>query len=313
VVEQEGYSVRKDLPQQPAHQVPQITCPHPLNGVASHKLRKNGVDAVAKTAQQSTPSGSWISLLGGVRGQKFDTPPNQLFFGFGRVVVAVSYDDPGGVFDKFGDDREFVGVGRSHRKTSDDTRPADPHVHPKAVEGLFEEGVFAESSLSFKTPAAVSTSEQAHRQGQRVTDGEGRIMRDEGEKLLPEELLYLPKIGRLSAEGGAMHPQEVWEEMGVVAPEVRKEFCVFVYAEELTDDLYGDDFRVVECCGGSALSETSEVSDVVIYEAEDGYDEGVKIHKKKTSAMSGAIGSTPSVGRSSLSFKSSKIRAHGVS
>jgi hypothetical protein len=101
-------------------------------------------------------------------------------------------------------------------------------VHPKAVEGLFEEGVFAEGGLSLKTRAAVGTSEQAHRQGQRVADGEGRIMRDEGEALLPEALLYLPRFGRLPAEGGAMHPQEVWEEMGVVALEVRKEFCVFV-------------------------------------------------------------------------------------
>ena len=51
----------------------------------------------------------------------------------------------------------------------------------------------------------------------------------------------------------------------------------------------------------------------VVYEAEDGDDEGAKIHKKKTSAMSGAIGSTPRVGRSSALLKSSKKLAHGVS
>jgi hypothetical protein len=70
VVEQEGYGVREDLAKQSAHQVPQITRPHPLYGVASHKLRKNGVYPVAKTTQQHAPFGSGISLLGGVWGHK---------------------------------------------------------------------------------------------------------------------------------------------------------------------------------------------------------------------------------------------------
>jgi hypothetical protein len=78
------------------------------------------------------------------------------------VVVAVSYDDPRGVFDNFGDDRELVSVGRSHRKTSDHSRPADPHVYPKALEGLLEEGIFAESSLPFEARAAMGSGE--HRQ-----------------------------------------------------------------------------------------------------------------------------------------------------
>jgi hypothetical protein len=48
VVEQEGYGVREHLAHQPAHQVPQITCPHPLYGVALGELAKNGVYPVAK-------------------------------------------------------------------------------------------------------------------------------------------------------------------------------------------------------------------------------------------------------------------------
>ena len=43
-----------------------------------------------------------------------------------------------------------------------------------------------------------------------------------------------------------MHLPEVREEVGVVAPEVRKEFGVFVEPEELTDDLDSQYFRVTE-------------------------------------------------------------------
>jgi hypothetical protein len=57
VVEQEGYGVREDLAQQPTHQVPQIPRPHPLYGVASHELRKNGVHPVAEAAQEDAPFG----------------------------------------------------------------------------------------------------------------------------------------------------------------------------------------------------------------------------------------------------------------
>jgi hypothetical protein len=109
-----------------------------------------------------------------------------------------------------------------------------------------------------------------------------------------------------------MHSHQVREEMGVVAPEVRQEFCIFVEAQKLADDLDGEHFRVRERWGRSACSEAPEVSDVVVYEAEDSHDKGAKIHKK-TSAMSGVIGSTPSVGRSSPSFKLSRKLAHGVS
>ena len=67
--------------------------------------------------------------------------------------------------------------------------------------------------------------------------------------------------------------------MGVVAPEVGKELRVFIESQKLADDLDGDDFRVAERWGGSACSEAPEVGYMVVYEAEDGDDEGVKIHE----------------------------------
>ena len=71
-----------------------------------------------------------------------------------------------------------------------------------------------------------------------------------------------------------MHTSEVREEVGIVPTEIRKEFFVFVESKELTDDLDGDDLRVKERRGGSALSQAPGVLDAVVYEAEDGYDEG---------------------------------------
>jgi hypothetical protein len=99
-----------------------------------------------------------------------------------------------------------VGVGRSHRDAADHPRPANPYVHPKAVEGLLEEGVLAEGGLPFEARAAIGSGEQAYWQGQRVADGEGRVVRHAGEELSPEELLDLPQVGGLPGEGGAMHP-----------------------------------------------------------------------------------------------------------
>ena len=75
------------------------------------------------------------------------------------------------------------------------------------------------------------------------------------QKRLPEVLFDLPEVGRLPAEGCAMHSREVREEVGVVAPEVGKELRVFIESQKLADDLDGDDFRVAESVGvgGRAL------------------------------------------------------------
>ena len=102
-----------------------------------------------------------------------------------------------------------------------------------------------------------------------------------------------------------MYPQEVWEKVSVVTPEVAEELRIFVYPQKLADELDGKDFRVREHGSGSACSEAPEIHESVVDEAEDGYDEGAKI-QKKTSSTSGAIRTTPSVGRSSLLLKSSQ-------
>jgi len=80
-----------------------------------------------------------------------------------------------------------------------------------------------------------------------------------------------------------MHPQEVWEEMSVVAPEVGKELCIFVESQKLANYLDGEHFRVKERGSRPACCEASEILESVVDEAEDEEDEGAKIYKKKTS------------------------------
>jgi hypothetical protein len=131
---------------------------------------------------------SGISSFGGVRGQKLYAHLRQLFFGLRRVVVAISDEKARGRLGEFGEYRELVGVGRGYRKAGDEPWPANPHMHPKAVEGVLEEGILAEGCLSFETPPAVSASEQACPQRQRVAKREGAIVRGLGQELLPQVL-----------------------------------------------------------------------------------------------------------------------------
>jgi hypothetical protein len=110
-----------------------------------------------------------------------------------------------------------------------------------------------------------------------------------------------------------MHLPQVREEVGVVAAEVGEELRILVEPQELADDLDGEHLGVAQRRGGSAPSEAPEASDTVVYEAEDGHDEGAKIHKKTSATSLWCYWSTPSVGRSSLLLKPSKKLAHGVS
>jgi hypothetical protein len=197
------------------------------------------------------------------------------------MVVAVSNDQTGGSLYDLRQHRKLVSVGLGHRDAGEHPRPAEPKVHPETVEGLFEESVLAESGFSYEARAAVGASEQASRQRHRISDGDGGVVRGEHEELLPEALLYLPEIGRLPSEGGAMHTSEVREEVGVVVSEVSKGFCVFVETQELTDDFDGEGFGIAERGSGSTRSETPELSNAIVDEAEDCYDKNAKIHNRR--------------------------------
>src|SRR5215203_6381274 len=311
MVEQESHGVREDFAQQPIGEVPEVARPHSLHGVTPGELRKNGVYSVAKTAQQRAAFGSGISFLGRVGGQKlYAHATHQLLLGLWRMVVAIPNEHPRGSLGDLRQHRKLVGVGRGHRKTSDHPRPTDPHVHSEAVEGLFEESVFAEGGLSLKTRAAVGSGEQARWQGERVRQGEGGVVGSVGQELLPEEFLDLPQVGRLPGEGTAMNLAECREPLGVVPSEEEVDALVGVYPQKLSDDLDGEDLGVRKLWGGAALTDTPSF-ELIVYQAEDGDDEGAKIHEGRP-PLRRLVWSLPSVGRSSLSFKPSRKLAHGV-
>ncbi len=83
---------------------------------------------------------------------------------------------------------------------------------------------------------------------------------------------------------------ECREPFSVVPFEEEVDTPVGVYAEELSNDLYGYDLCIGELRSGTALTVALlTFFKSLIYETEDSHDEGVKIHEK-TSATFGAIG-----------------------
>jgi hypothetical protein len=138
------------------------------------------------------------------------------------------------------------------------------------------------------------------------------LVRNDGHELLPEEFLEMPEVGGLAGEGGAMDLPKGGEPLCVVPSEVAIECLVGVEPQELPYDLYGEDLRVGKLWGGAALAYTPSF-ELIVYQTEDGHDEGAKIHKQKTSFCSRWIGAPPRVGRSSAWLKFSEKPAHRVS
>jgi hypothetical protein len=132
----------------------------------------------------------------------------------------------------------------------------------------------------------------------------------ERQKLLPEAFLDLPEVCCLPREGGAMDFAECGEPLAVVPSEVAVDGLVGVEAEELAYDLDGEDLGVGKLRDGAALADTPSFEPIV-YQAEDGDNEGAKIHERRP-PLRWLVWSLPSVGRSSLWFKPSKKHAHGV-
>src|SRR5215208_1525667 len=96
------------------------------------------------------------------------------------------------------------------------------------------------------------------------------------------------------------------EPFPIVPLEEEVNALVGVYAEKLAHDLDGQDFGVVKLRVGTALTDAAPLKPV-IHEAEDGHDEGAKIHKRRPPLRRSVL-SLPSVGRASLSLKPSTQR-----
>ena len=150
----------------------------------------------------------------------------------------------------------------------DETGPRHPHMHPEAIEGLFEEGIVPKSGLPEESTAAVSTGKQARRQGQRVHQSERRIVGSEGEKLLPEAFLELPEVGRLPREGCQMDLIEGRKLFAIMPLEEEVDTLGGVEPQELAYDLDGENLGVGELWGRAALADAASLESVVD-EAED--------------------------------------------
>jgi hypothetical protein len=107
-----------------------------------------------------------------------------------------------------------------------------------------------------------------------------------------------------------MYLLECGEPLCVVPSEVAVDAFVGVESQELTDDLDGEDFRIGKLGARPALADTPSF-ELIIHQAEDGNDEGAKIHERRP-PLRRLVWSLPSVGGSSLSFKLSRKLAHGV-
>src|SRR5215207_4346109 len=105
--------------------------------------------------------------------------------------------------------------------------------------------------------------------------------------------------------------RRVGEPIAVMPSEVPKDRLVSVHAEELSDELDGENLRVGKLGSRTALANTAALEPVVD-EAEDGNDEGAKIQERRP-PLRRLVWSLPSVRRYSLWLKSSKKLAQGVS
>ena len=107
---------------------------------------------------------------------------------------------------------------------------------------------------------------------------------------MPNALLDLPEVSALSGEGGAVdYFAQGGEPIAVMPSEVTKDCLVGVHAEELSDELDGDDLRVGELRKWPALANKATLEPVVD-EAEDGNDEGAKIHERSPPLRRGWFG-----------------------
>ena len=107
------------------------------------------------------------------------------------------------------------------------------------------------------------------------------------------------------------------EPLGVVAAEVGVEPLLGVDTQELAHDLHGQHFRVGELGVGTALAQLLLVChEPVVDHAEDGDDEGVKIHERTETSFcfsfcfSWSVKAPPSVEEVSVFLQSLKRNLH---
>jgi hypothetical protein len=96
--------------------------------------------------------------------------------------------------------------------------------------------------------------------------------------MAPQPLLDDSKVSHLMCKGGAVNSAESGFPLSVVTSKIVVEALLSVYSQELTDDLDGQHFRVAKLGRRTALARRLLSLKPIVGHAENGDDEGAKIH-----------------------------------
>src|SRR5258708_34019344 len=178
--------MHQHLAEQPATQMPEVTCPDALDMRAIHELAKDGTDAVAQPPQLRAPGGPGIALAPAIRRQRCQAASLQLVTQGRLPVVAVAYEPARRGGGQLGDHGQFMYVGRRQAELGNHAWPLQAHVHAEAAEGLPHHRVFAIGRLPAEAPAAEGARELADWQREAIHHGDGVVMWELLPQLLPE-------------------------------------------------------------------------------------------------------------------------------
>src|SRR5690242_2832887 len=168
--------------QQAIAQMPEITRPNPFNPAAIRQLPKDGINAIAHTTQNGTPTVSGL----------------------------------GASFAK-GSQQHDPDVGRSQVHLGDHPRPTQAQMQTEAVKGLPTGMIFPKVGCIIKTMAAIGSRKLADRDGHTIDDGYRWIREQECvTDQAPEPLFDGPQVRRLAYKRRASHPCHFGKEMRVV-------------------------------------------------------------------------------------------------
>ena len=140
----------EDLEEQPGGQVPEVPGAHLLHIVASRVPAEDGVDSMAKVAQERAPLGGGIALLAPLRRKELDGHAlRQLFLSLERPVPAVPDGEPAGEPEtspgKTGS--SWASAGGTERRATPPGRKAR-EVHTEPAKGALEQRGDAQNPLA---------------------------------------------------------------------------------------------------------------------------------------------------------------------
>ncbi len=231
-IEQHTNGMHKHHAQQAIAQVPQITSPDALRPTAVRQLSEDGIDAIAHPSQHRTPAVSGLRAGFAKRSQQHHPNLAQGRLQRGQPVVAISQEQPARACRQIPDDFTLMHVGRGQVHLGNDSRPTQPQMQPKAVEGLPTGMIFAKAGTVVKPMAAIGARKLADRDRHTIHDRHRRIIEQEAvTDKAPQPLFHGPQVGRLAHKGRTIDLRHRWEKVCVVAAEVVKHFLILAQTQ----------------------------------------------------------------------------------